>query len=92
MNRLQRPRFQQYKNRRAAKRRKRITGKHGSFFIPTVAERACKYAHQHIRRIGTHRKKRGLQRRTRLLIEPQRQRKVRHRASELGQRLGTPEY
>ena len=34
MNRLQRPRFQQYKNRRAAKRRKRITGKHGSFFYP----------------------------------------------------------
>ncbi len=68
----------------------RIADEHHPFLIPSVTECARKNTHHHIRRIGTDRKHRRLQRRPRLLIQPQRQCKSRHAASQLRQRLRAP--
>ena len=67
-----------------------VAYEHDTPFIPPVADHAGKNAQQHIRRIGTHRQKRGGQRGAVLLIRPDDQAEAGHGAAERGKRLGAP--
>ena len=78
-------------DRNRAERRKKIADQHRFLLIEFVGNRARKYAHKNIRRICTYPESRSAERRSGLLIQPQRQRKCRNLASQLRQALRAPE-
>lgn len=87
---LQPPGMQQRPYRKCDSGGQSVAYEHDTPFIPPVADHAGKNAQQHIRRIGTHRQKRGGQRGAVLLIRPDDQAEAGHGAAERGKRLGAP--